>query len=214
MCCSELLDPQLPTQCCPEVDIFRLESRRVGVSNVVGQHLHPPRFQLQSISVNSKKFVQHVAKPMNEYFDSVGSRKRANTHRLLFFMVYFNFRVGNPANAKSMRQRYAGGWPKGYWSYSAHVATTRALLAQYSYQRSRRRRSSPQFRSLMIWLQLGTLALVSLNAAASRDQAVIKQEVTVQPECSCGRLPDRSVDSKSDWRTGGWSFQTVRDPLQ
>ena len=66
--------------------------------------------------------------------------------------------------------------------HTQHMSATnqRALLAQYSYQRSRSRRSSPQFRSLMIWLQLGTLALVSLNAAASRDQAVIKQEVTVQ----------------------------------
>ena len=55
-----------------------------------------------------------------------------------------------------------------------------ALLAQYSDQRSRSGRSSPRFRGLMIWLQLGALALVSLNAEASRDQAAIKQEVTVQ----------------------------------
>ena len=32
----------------------------------------------------------------------------------------------------------------------------------------------------MTWLQLGALALVSLDAAASRDQAAIKEEVTVQ----------------------------------
>ena len=55
-----------------------------------------------------------------------------------------------------------------------------ALLAQHSDQRSRSKRSSPRFRSLLIWLQLGALTLASLNAAASRDQAAIKEEATVQ----------------------------------
>ena len=118
---------------------------------------------------------------MNDYFDSIHSRKRANTQRLLFLFIYFNFRVGDPASVGACGKDLPVVGPKVIGHTQHMIATSHhALLAQYSYQRSRGRSPSPQFRSLMTWLQLGALALVSLNAAASRDQAAIKEEVTVQ----------------------------------
>ena len=71
---------------------------------------------------------------------------------------------------------------QGVISHTQQMTATgqHALLAQRSDQRSRGRRSSTQFQSLMTWLQLGALALVSLNTAASGDQAAIKEEVTLQ----------------------------------
>ena len=98
-----------------------------------------------------------------------------------FLCIYFNFRVGKPASVRACGKNMPVVALRVIGHTQRMTATSQhALLAQHSDQRSRSRRSSPQFRWLITWLQLGALALLPLDATASRDQAAIKEEVTVQ----------------------------------